>query len=77
MCQSWNANIYTLLGVEIRIGRVILFEAWGEQSKMADDERIAMDLSWGLYFCTDSLTVYWINIISFNFQQLLLTFSTM
>ena len=35
----------TVLGVEIRIGRLIEFEAGGEQSKMADDELVAMDLS--------------------------------
>ena len=35
----------TVLGVEIRIGRLIEFEAVGEQSKMADDELVAMDLS--------------------------------
>ena len=35
----------TILGVEIPIGRVIEFEAGGEQSKMADDELVAMDLS--------------------------------
>ena len=35
----------TVLGVEIRIGRLIEFEAGGEQSKMAADELVAMDLS--------------------------------
>ena len=35
----------TVLGVEIRIGRVIEFEDGGEQSKMAGDELVAMDLS--------------------------------
>ena len=35
----------TVLGVEIRIGRLIEFDAGGEQSKMADDELVAMDLS--------------------------------
>ena len=43
----------TVLGVDIRIGRLIEFEAGGEQSKMADDELVAMDLSWGFSFCTD------------------------
>ena len=35
-----------LLDVKISIGCVIQFEAGGEQSKMADDELVAMDLSW-------------------------------
>ena len=35
----------TVLGVEIRIWCVIEFEAEGEQSKMVDDELVAMDLS--------------------------------
>ena len=33
----------TVLGIEILIGCVIWFEAGGEQSKMADDETVAMD----------------------------------
>ena len=39
----------TVLGVKIRIGRLIKFEAGGEQSKMADDELVAMDLSLGFF----------------------------
>ena len=31
----------------------LLKQAGGEQSKMADDELVAMDLSWGFSFCTD------------------------
>ena len=56
----------TVLGVEIRIGRVIWFEAGGKQSKMADDDLVAMDFSLGLSFCEDILPVLWIEIISFN-----------
>ena len=45
--KSWSHDTVkiTVLGVEIRIGRVIEFETGGEQSKMADDELVAMDLS--------------------------------
>ena len=51
--RSHDSVKITVLGVEIRIGRLIEFEAWGEQSKMADDELVAIDLSWGFAFCTD------------------------
>ena len=51
--RSHDSVKITVLGVEIRIGRLIEFEAGGEQSKMADDELVAMDLSWGFSFCTD------------------------
>ena len=45
--RSWSHDsvIITVLGVEIRIGRLIEFEAGGEQSMMVDDELVAMDLS--------------------------------
>ena len=45
--KSWSHDTVkiTVLGVEIRIGRLIEFEARGEQSKMADNELVAMDLS--------------------------------
>ena len=43
--RSHDSMKITVLGVEIRIGRLIEFEAGGEQSKMADDELVAMDLS--------------------------------
>ena len=43
--RSHDSVKITVLGVEIRIGRLIWFEAGGEQSKMADDELVAMDLS--------------------------------
>ena len=39
-----DAMNITIFGVEIRIGCVIEFEAGDEQSKMADDELVAMDL---------------------------------
>ena len=39
----------TVLGVEIRIGRLIEFEAGGEQSKMADNELVAMDRCYGSF----------------------------
>ena len=44
--RSWSHDTMkiTVLGVETRIGRVFEFEAGGEQSKMADDELVAMDL---------------------------------
>ena len=51
--RSHDSVKITVLGVEIRIGRLIEFETGGEQSKMADDELFAMDLSWGFSFCTD------------------------
>ena len=51
--RSHDSVKITVLGVEIRIGRLIEFEAGGEQSKMADDELVAMDLSWGFSFSTD------------------------
>ena len=51
--RSHDSVKITVLGVEIRIGRLIEFEAGGEQSKMADDELVAMDLSWEFSFCTD------------------------
>ena len=51
--RSHDSMKITVLGVEIRIGRLIEFEAGDEQSKMADDELVAMDLSWGFSFCTD------------------------
>ena len=51
--RSPDSMKITVLGVEIRIGRLIEFEAGGEQSKMADDELVAMNLSWGFSFCTD------------------------
>ena len=47
----------TVLGVEIRIGRVIGFEAAGKQSKMADDDLVAMDFALRLSFCVDILPV--------------------
>ena len=34
----------TVLDIEIRIGHVIEFEAGGGQSKMEEDELVAMDL---------------------------------
>ena len=42
--RSWSHDAVkiTVLGVEIRIGRVIEFEAEGKQFKMADDEFAAM-----------------------------------
>ena len=43
--RSHDSVKITVLGVEIRIGRLIEFEASGEQSKVADDELVAMDLS--------------------------------
>ena len=43
--RSHDSVKITVLGVEIRIGRLIEFEAGGEQSKMADDELVTMDLS--------------------------------
>ena len=57
----------TVLGIEIRTGRVIGLEAWGEQSKMEDDDLVAMDFWLGLSFCVDILPVLWIEIISLNF----------
>ena len=42
---SYDAVKITVLGVQIRIGRVILFETGDKQSKLADDELVAMDLS--------------------------------
>ena len=51
--RSHDSVKITVFGVEIRIWRLIEFEAAGEQSKMADDELVAMDLSWGVSFCTD------------------------
>ena len=36
-------NVY-VLGADIRIRRVVEFEAGAEQPKMAEDELIAMDL---------------------------------
>ena len=51
--RSHDSVKITVLGVEIRIGRLIEFEAGGEQSKMADVELVAMDLSWGFSFFTD------------------------
>ena len=46
----WKKDV---LGVEIRIGQVIEFEAGGEQPKMADDELVAMDLSRWFSIWTD------------------------
>ena len=46
--RSYDVVKITVLGVEIRIGRV--FEAGGEQSKMADNELVVMDLSLGIFF---------------------------
>ena len=43
--RSHDSVKITVLAVEIRIGCVNELEAGGEQSKMADDELIAMDLS--------------------------------
>ena len=43
--RSHDSVKIIVLGVEIRIGRLIEFEAGGEKSKMADDELVAMDLS--------------------------------
>ena len=43
--RSHDSVQITVLGLEIRIGRLIEFEAGDEQSKMADDELVAMDLS--------------------------------
>ena len=73
--RSWSCDAVkiTILGVKIWIGRVIEFEAGGEQSKMTDSELVAMDLSWGFSVCTDFLTVYWMNIASFHFRRLRLT----
>ena len=51
--RSHDSMKITVLGVEIRIGRLIEFEAGGEQSKMADDELVAMALSWGFSYFTD------------------------
>ena len=53
--RSWSRDAVkiTVLGVEIRIGRVIKFEAGCEQSKMADDEPVAIDLSCRFSLCTD------------------------
>ena len=51
--RSHDAVKITVFGVEIRIWCVILLEAGGEQSKMADDELVAMDLSSG--FSSDRL----------------------
>ena len=42
--RSHDSVKITVLGVEIRIGRLIEFETGGEQSKMADNELVAMDL---------------------------------
>ena len=57
--RSWSHDAVkiTVLGVEIRIGRVIGFEAGGKQSKMADDDLVAMDFSLKLSFCVDILPV--------------------
>ena len=59
LARSWSHDAVkiTVLGVEIRIGRVIEFEAGGEQSKMADDGLVAMDISWWFSTSTDCLTV--------------------
>ena len=43
--RSHDAMKITVLGVKIRIGCVIEFEAGDEQSKMADHELVAMDIS--------------------------------
>ena len=57
--RSWSHDAVkiTVLGVEIRIGRVVGFEAGGKQSKMADDDLVAMDFSLRLSFCVDILPV--------------------
>ena len=49
--RSHDTVKIAVLGVEIRIGRVI-------ESKMADDELVAMDLSWFYFISTDILTVF-------------------
>ena len=36
----------TAFGTKIRIGRVTEFETGGEQSEMADDELVVIDLCW-------------------------------
>ena len=45
--RSWSHDAMKIivLGVETRIGHVIEFEARGKQSKMVDDELVAMDIS--------------------------------
>ena len=43
--RSRDAVKIPVFGVKIRIGGVIEFEAGDEQSKMADDVIVAMDLS--------------------------------
>ena len=57
--RSWSHDAVkiTVLGVEFRIGRVIGFEAGGKQSKMADNDLVAMDFSLRLSFCVDILPV--------------------
>ena len=58
---SHDAMKITVSGVEIRIGRRNPYRACnrvrGEQSKMADEELVAMDLSRSFSICTDFLTV--------------------
>ena len=71
--RSRDAVKITVLGVEIRIGRVIEFEAWGKQSKMADDDLVSMDFSLAFSLCVVISPVLWIEIISFNFRRLLIT----
>ena len=57
--RSWSHDAVKIivLGVEIRIGRVIGFEAGGKQSKIADDDLVAMDFSLKLSLCVDILPV--------------------
>ena len=69
--RSWSHDTeeihVTVSGVEIHIGPVIEFEAWGEQSKMADDDLVDMDLSQWFSIYTD----FWSKMIwntSFKFS---------
>ena len=72
LARSWSHDVVkiTVLGVEIRIGRVIEFEAGGEQSKMADDGLVAMDISWWFSTSTDCLTVKWFEMLVLVFGEL-------
>ena len=73
--RSWSHDAVKItvfnLGVEICIGRVILFETGGEQSKMADDELIAMDLSqdFFLYTLLDSWLYYQFSFLATSPNQ--------
>ena len=59
---TWNRENNIILGIQIRIGWVIEFEAVGKQSKMVDNELIAMDLLWWFSISADFLTVKWFEI---------------